>query len=86
MELKETASLMTSKNYKDRFVAEYAQTEKRNDSLVSLIYNYKQGKLDFEPDCPISLLEAQSYVMECYLAVLRIRAEIENVNLERVYK
>lgn len=41
------------------------------------------GTLDFEPVCPISLLSRQLDVMDAYANLLRCRAKIEHVNLEK---
>lgn len=37
MELKDTATLMTSKDFKDRFVAEYMQLATRIDGLARML-------------------------------------------------
>ena len=42
-----------------------------------MIIKYKAETFDFEPDCPIEVLEDQEYYMREYLKVLEIRAEIE---------
>lgn len=82
MELKDTANLMTSEDYKDRFKAEYLQTKIRYEKLNNMLIKYEAGTLGFEPTCPKEILEDQLYYMNEYLRTLRIRAEIENINLE----
>lgn len=82
MELKDTVSLMTSEDYKDRFKAEYLQTKIRYEKLNNMLIKYEAGTLGFEPICPKEILEDQLYYMNEYLRTLRIRAEIENINLE----
>ena len=42
---------------------------------------YKNGELDFEPDCPYELLYTQLIYMVNYLCVLEERAKIENIKL-----
>ena len=82
MELKETVDLMNSKEYKERFKAEYLQTKIRYEKLNNMLIKYEAGTLGFEPTCPKEILEDQLYYMNEYLRTLRIRAEIENINLE----
>lgn len=69
-------------SYKDRFITEYKELKSRLDKLHKIIIKYKAETLDFEPDCPIELLEDQEYYMSDYLKVLEIRAEIEKINLD----
>lgn len=82
MELKETVDFMNSKDYKERFKAEYLQTKIRYEKLNNMLIKYEAGTLEFEPTCPKEILEDQLYYMNEYLRTLRIRAEIENINLE----
>ena len=82
MELKDTVSLMTSEDYKDRFKAEYFQTKIRYEKLNNMLIKYEAGTLDFMPTCPIEKLEDQLYYMNEYLRTLKVRAEIENIELE----
>lgn len=74
--------LVPRSNYKDRFITEYKELKSRLDKLHKMIIKYKAETLDFEPDCPIEVLEYQEYYMSEYLKVLEIRAEIEKINLE----
>lgn len=82
MELKETVDFMNSKDYKERFKAEYLQTKIRYEKLNNMLIKYEAGTLGFEPTCPKEILEDQLYYMNEYLRALRIRAEIENIDLE----
>lgn len=84
MELKDTVKLMDSNDYKERFKAEYLQTKIRHDKLEKMLIKYKAGTLEFTPSCDIGLLDDQLGYMKNYLRILRIRAEIEGVNLEGV--
>lgn len=74
--------LVPRNNYKDRFITEYKELKSRLDKLHKMIIKYEAETLDFEPDCPIEVLEDQEYYMREYLKVLEIRAEIEKINLE----
>ena len=74
--------LVSRNNYKDRVITEYKELKSRLDKLHKMIIKYKAETLDFEPDCPIEVLEDQEYYMSEYLKVLEIRAEIEKINLE----
>lgn len=81
MELKDTVELMNSNDYKERFKAEYLQTKIRCDKLEKMLIKYEAGTLEFTPSCDISILDDQLYYMQNYLRMLRIRAEIENIDL-----
>ncbi len=81
MELIDTVDLMTSDDYKDRFMAEYYQVKIRYQKLKSILDKYEEGTLDFEPSCSISLLMIQREIMEDYLNVLQDRAITENISV-----
>lgn len=81
MELVDTIDLMTSDDYKDRFMAEYYQVKIRYQKLKSILDKYEEGTLDFEPSCSISLLMIQRDIMEDYLNVLQDRAITENISV-----
>lgn len=81
MELIDTVYLMTSDDYKDRFMAEYYQVKIRYQKLKSILDKYEEGTLDFEPSCSISLLMMQRDIMEDYLNVLQDRAITENISI-----
>lgn len=66
---------MLSDDYEDRFKAEYYQTVHRANKLRKLIRDHKQGKLNFEPDCPIDILIWQLKTMDEYAYILKRRAE-----------
>lgn len=82
MELKETIKLMNSEDYKDRFKAEYLQAKIRYDKLDAMTVKYEAGTLDFTPDCPLELLKEQKSYMGNYIRCLKIRAEIEGIQLQ----
>lgn len=81
METQDIIALMTSADYKDRFMAEYHQLKTRIDKLQSMLDKLQAGTLHFIPDCPEALLGHQLVVMKQYLAVLEQRAEYENIEL-----
>lgn len=67
--------------YKERMVNEHKELQRRTVKLGELLNNYRQGKLDFELNCPVTLLEQQFGAMCVYLVVLERRAEIEGIEL-----
>lgn len=91
-ELKETTTLMTSADYKERFVAEYWQTKIRYEKLKAfntkieaaqrVRFSEVENKLK-EPihDCPADILIEQQHVLGEYLHILEIRAVIEGIDL-----
>lgn len=81
MELKDTIDLMNSTDYKERFKAEYLQTKIRYDKLDAMTVKYEAGTLNFTPSCSLELLKEQKKYMGNYIRTLKIRAEIEKINL-----
>lgn len=81
MELKDTISLMQSADFKERFKAEYYQLKIRRSGLKNMLDKWKNGVLEFEPNCPFHLLQKQLLVMDEYLEVLEERAKIEGIDL-----
>ena len=92
MELKDTAALMCSDDYKARFVAEYYQTKIRYEKLKKfntkieaarqMAYTTSKYKCPMPAhDCPDELLREQQCVMGNYLHLLELRAEIEGIDL-----
>lgn len=79
--LNDTIDLMVSKNYKDRFIAEYMQLKDRAEKLENLINRYYNKKLDFKLSCSIRLLKKQLKFMKKYLKILKKRAFIEEIKL-----
>ena len=82
MELNDTALLMQSNDYKERFKAEYWQLKIRYERLCAVLNKAWEGCLTFELSCPLDLLGAQKVYMESYLHILEERAEIEGVALD----
>ena len=81
MELKDTVELMNSEDYKERFKAEYLQAKIRYDKLDAMTVKYEAGTLNFTPSCQLELLKEQKKYMGNYIRTLRIRAEIEKIDL-----
>lgn len=67
--------------YVNRMIAEYHELKDKYTKLRHMLVKHEAGTLDFEPTCPIELLEHQADVMGEYLHILKVRAEIENVKL-----
>lgn len=74
--------MMTSPDYKARFLAEYVQLKIRTEKLEHMLEKWIQGTLPFEPSCPYPLLREQQYVMRRYLNILEERAKLEDINLD----
>ena len=93
LELKDTAKMMCSENYKERFKAEYTQLKIRYEKLkkfnttieaaerTKFIPNILHPVAEPIHDCPSELLREQQRVMGEYLHLLEVRAAIENVEL-----
>jgi hypothetical protein len=84
IELSDTIDLMSSDDYKERFVAEYLQTKIRYNNLHRMIVKYDAGTLNFELKTPILILKNQKSFMGQYLNQLEIRAEIEGITLPKI--
>ena len=81
MELQDTIELMQSKDFKERFKAEYYQTKIRYEKLHNMIVKYEAGTLNFTPNCSLELLKRQAAAMGNYLYCLEMRALIEGIEL-----
>lgn len=93
MELKDTISMMTSIDYKERFIAEYRQTKIRYEKLKDLntrieashITRINEDVMEIEMpihNCPDRMLSDQQHIMGEYLHVLEVRAVIEGIDLK----
>lgn len=80
-DLKETAAMMSSADYKERFKAEYYQLETRLMKLESMVEKWDNGELNFLPTCPRATYDFQLKAMKEYLGILQIRAQMEGVEL-----
>lgn len=81
MELNETIKMMQSSDYKERFKGEYLQAKIRYDKLDAMTVKYEAGTLNFTPSCSLELLKEQKKYMGNYIRCLKIRAEIEKIDL-----
>lgn len=81
MDLKDTAELMNSDDYKERFKAEYWQLRHRLNKLNDMLAKYDRDALDFTPDTPILWLKHQARTMQEYLDILSIRCDYENIDV-----
>ena len=83
--LEDTSVLMTSDDYKNRFIAEYAQTKIRYEKLKNFCNRIEAARVSCteEPkhDCSLELLREQQRIMGQYLHIMEIRAIIEEVDL-----
>ena len=73
---------MNSKDFEDRFKAEYFQLSNRIDGLSSMLKKYREGTLTFTPRCSLKLLDGQLKSMIVYKTHLKERAKIEDINLD----
>ena len=81
MELQDTIKLMNSTDYNERFKAEFLQLQIRIGKLERMLKGYREGTLDFTPNCSYDLLHTQLVYMECYMNVLEERAKTEGIEL-----
>lgn len=81
MELQDTIELMNSAEYKDRFKAEYWQAKIRYDKLDDMTVKYEARTLTFIPRSSLDLLKEQKKHLGNYIRTLKIRAEIEGIEL-----
>lgn len=79
--LNETIDLMRSDDYRDRFIAEYAQVFIRAQKLELMLINYRNKTLDFIPTTDINTLTDQLTYMNRYILILQKRAKIESIKL-----
>ena len=81
MELKDTAKLMESGDYTERFKAEYYQIVIRYRKLSAMLEKWDNGTLEFNPTCPRSTYNIQVKAMADYIAILEARAVMEGIEL-----
>lgn len=88
--LKDTMELMTSEDYKERFVGEVMQLCIRINRLRDTLIDIYDGSALFTPACSTELLESQLAAMEELLRIYSIRASVEGcrqrLNAEPHYK
>lgn len=81
MKLNETANMMNSEDYKERFKAEYLQLKIRIDGLTNMLIKMENYMLNFTPKCSYDLLNGQLKAMKLYAEYLIERAKIEDIDL-----
>lgn len=79
--LSDTAEMMASADYKERFKAEYYQTKIRYDRLKAMCAKWDKGLLSFIPTCSRDTYTRQLAAMRGYLDILIERAAVECVEL-----
>ena len=79
--LNETVNLMRSDDYRDRFIAEYAQVMIRAQKLELMLIDYRNKTLDFIPTTDINTLTDQLTYMNRYILILQKRAKLESIKL-----
>ena len=84
MELKDTVDLMTSADWKDRFIAEYLQTKIRYEKLNRLIVKRMVGKTYFETPIPMESWREQALHMGGYLLELEKQAALHGIELPSI--
>lgn len=80
--LKDTVESMLSDDYIDRLVAEYFQLKIRYNKLCKFCERYRDGKLDFTPDCTLELLLDQKLIMSRYMSILERRFVAEEISID----
>lgn len=81
LDISKYSALTTDPDFKVRFRAEYHEVRIRLTKLLQMLDKWKKGELNFTPKCSRALLTEQAKFMERYMSILRIRAQIEGVNL-----
>lgn len=81
VELKDTIEMMESKDYKERFKAEYFQLDTRIKKLEKMVSDWDKNAINFSPSCPREWYDEQLSAMRDYRRVLKLRAEKENVDV-----
>ena len=66
-------------DYKKRFKKEYKDLLERTYKLGVMLKKYEDNELDFVPDTPVELLQAQYHAMLACLYILYKRAVIEKI-------
>lgn len=79
--LSDTAEMMDSADYKERFKAEYYQVKIRYGKLKAMCDKWDKGELDFTPTCSRDTYTRQLAAMKGYLDILVERAAKECVEL-----
>lgn len=81
LSLEDTVKMMLSKDYKERFKAEYHQLVNRYVGLKTMLEKWDYGTLDFKPTCTKDIYKAQLDAMGKYIAMLEMRAVFEKIDI-----
>ena len=81
MKLDETVNLMCSNDFKDRFIAEYAQLVIRLSKLDAVLSNTSDTRFEVD-DITKALMLKQRDAMESYKTCLEKRADILVIDLD----
>lgn len=96
IDMAKTADMMLSPDYKERFLAEYAQTKIRYERLKAMLTKWEAfdqsskatcslpNWLGFEPSCSYGTIREQQKLMGELLHILEVRAVIEDIDLKKV--
>lgn len=84
MELRDTVDLMNSKDFNDRFKAEYYQIDIRIKKLENMLNNW--NSLKFTPKCPKQVLMDQLSCMKKYRDSLDVRLIYEDIEIKKEEK
>lgn len=82
--LEQSAKLMLSDDYKERFIAEYMQIKNRYESLSIMICKWDNNMLPFVPTCPREVYNFQLRSMKDYMDILVVRSAIEGIDLSSI--
>lgn len=77
----DTAILMKSDDFKDRFRAEFYQLSIRYEGLQKMVNAYENNQLKFTPKCTLEIFKSQLDAMKKYIDILEERAKIEDISL-----
>lgn len=89
-ELSQTCEMMCSKDYRERFKAEFYQLKVRTEKLENFLakikaqYHYANNCIEennIQHECDEFILEEQLVMMKKYLFIMKQRAVIENINV-----
>lgn len=69
-------------DYRERMIEEFDQLNERVNKLEKMLLKYRYDKLDFQPTCPIGMLESQYNYMVKYRDILKRRAVLEDIDLD----
>jgi len=85
--IKEMASMaVTGATYKERAIGEYWFVKIKYQRLHDMIIKREADMLPFKPNCPMEQWKAQADAMGQYLYQLEIKAAMEGIDLDDVFR